>query len=102
MDVIFLDLYVFDTVEERGAVVEHGVDDDGGGEGKGDEVGDCVGCGEIEVAVVLVCGFVEVVGPGGDDARDVVELAEAVIGTAGGDGKVGEVPGLENEGGKDQ
>lgn len=94
MNVVFFDLNVFETIKKGGAVVEDRVDNDGSGERKGDKIGDGVGCGEVEVAIVFVCGFVEVMGPDVDDTRDVVKLAEAIERTVRGNREVGEIPGL--------
>jgi hypothetical protein len=72
-------------------VVEQRVDDDAGAEGEGDEVGHGVGGGEVEWRVGEVGGLGECV-VFLEDAFDVVDVAEAVVGLVCGDWEVGEVP----------
>lgn len=102
MDVIGLDTDFFEAVEKGAAVVEEGVNDDTGAEGKSEEVGHGVGSGEVEGGIGVV--GVEIKGiVGAEDAGDVVDLAEFVVGFVGGDGKVGELPsvGVVECGGED-
>jgi len=91
MDVICLDSHFFEAVEEGATVVEEGVDDDAGAEGKGEEIGHGVGGGEVEGRVILVGIKIKGV-VWTEDAGDVVDVAEFVKGFDGRDGKVGELP----------
>jgi len=91
MDIICLDSHFFEAVEEGATVVEEGVDDDAGAEGKGKEIGHGVGGGEVEGRVVVV--GIEIKGVvWTEDTGDVVDVAEFVKGFDGRDGKVGELP----------
>jgi hypothetical protein len=69
------------------------VHDDACGERKGEEVSHGVGGGEVEWGVFFVGGYVEPV-VFLKKARDVVDLAEAIVGFVVGNGEVGELPDL--------
>ena len=88
MDIVPLDPDAFDAIDEAATVIKRGVDDDAGGEGKSEEVGDGVGGREVEWGVELVGGDVEGV-VCFEDAFDVVGFTETIIGNIGGNGKVG-------------
>jgi len=91
MDVICLDSNFFEAVEEGATVVEDGVDDDAGAEGKGKEIGHGVSGREVEGRVIVVGIEIKSV-VWTEDAGDVVDVAEFVVGYVGRDGKVGELP----------
>lgn len=93
MDVVRLDAHPLEPVQQRAAVVQQRVHDDARREGECDQVRHGVRRRQEERRVVVVRDWIEEV-VACEHARDVVDLAEPVVGVVVGYGKVGQVPGL--------
>lgn len=87
MDVILLHPDPLDTVQQATPVVQECVHHDARRQRKRKEICDGISGGEVQGRVLFVCGEVEGV-IWREEARDVVDVAETVVGLVRGDRKV--------------